>query len=293
MKLPQYISEYRLCGRSGTLSSALLRSEYLKLLWQCARESREDRKPPSGGAPHRMRFLGKDLHCFHRESVVSLYREIFIYQHYNPPITLGDKPVIVDAGGNIGMFSIYASMVFPGASIRTFEADPTTFAALKINLDTYVGGRAKVHNVALADRSGTTHIVVDGDNPNRCTNTILADFLSKSARRVSAEEVPLAKLSDLCDDLPRVDFMKMDIEGAEFPVFDDLYKSGLLRRIGSLAMEVHRRAYESVESPHRLSGFLRQLEEVGFAMDFFARAERPFGLKRLDETFMIRAWRKS
>jgi hypothetical protein len=41
-----------------------------------------------------------------------------------------------------------------------------------------------------------------------------------------------------------------------------------------------------------LSGLLRQLEDAGFALDFFARGSRPFGLERLDDTFILRAFKK-
>jgi FkbM family methyltransferase len=292
MKLAQIISEYRLCGRSTTLKPALLRAEYLKLLRQAWREN----DSISSASPQKIHFLGNDLQCFHRQSVVSLFREIFIYQHYNPPVHFEDKPIIVDAGANIGLYSIYVSMVMPGADILTFEADPTTFLALHQNIANYAGKSCTVRHLALSDREGSINMVVDSHNPNRCTNTILPEFLSENHRGVPSARVPMGRLSQYLADVPRVDFLKMDIEGAEFAVFDDLATSGALKKVRSLSMEVHRNAFEPADghaAKHRLSNLLRQLEEEGFALDFFARGERPFGLQRLDDTFMLRGHRRN
>jgi FkbM family methyltransferase len=291
MKLLQIISEYRLCGKSLTLPPAQLRAEYIRLLRQAARAD-----APRESRPQTMSFFGRPLQCFHQPSVVSFFREIFIYQHYNPPMALGPAPVIIDAGGNIGLFAIYAAMVLPNARLRVFEADPTTCTALRANIATYVGDRAVVVNVALADGAGTIRIVNDGGNPNRSTNTIMRELLAADAPGVSSAEVPMGRLSEQCADLPQIDFLKMDIEGAEFPVFNDLAAAGTLGRVRALAMEVHRRAYECPAweegAKHRLSGLLRQLEDAGFALDFFARGSRPFGLERLDDTFILRAFKK-
>jgi FkbM family methyltransferase len=138
-----------------------------------------------------MSFFGRPLQCFHQPSVVSFFREIFIYQHYNPPMALGPAPVIIDAGCNIGLFAIYAAMVLPNARLRVFEADPTTCTALRANIATYVGDRAVVVNVALADGAGTIRIVNDGGNPNRSTNTIMRELLAADAPGVSSAEVPM------------------------------------------------------------------------------------------------------
>jgi FkbM family methyltransferase len=261
-------------------------------MYQCERERRfifNHRSKEAVGAQRSISFRRKCLQCFDRQSVVSLFREIFIYQHYNPPIALGDKPVIFDVGGNIGLFSIYAAMIFPRPEIHCFEADPTTFDVLRRNVETYVRTKITVHNVALSDNYGTTRMVVDLTNPNRCTNTIEQGMLLADTSTSSTTSIKKDRLSDYFAEVEKVDFLKIDIEGSEFPVLRDLYQTGSLKKVRSLTMEVHRHVYENGgDTSNQLSEFLQQLEEEGFTFDFFAQAARPFSLMRLNETFMIR-----
>jgi len=56
-------------------------------------------------------------------------------------------------------------------------------------------------------------------------------------------------------DMQKVDFLKMDIEGAEYAIFRD--SSGWLKRVDNLAMEVHYREGDPGE-------IVRQLQEAGF-----------------------------
>src|SRR5213083_385081 len=58
-----------------------------------------------------------------------IYNEIFVLQAYlRHGITIKDGDCVVDAGANIGLFSVFASRLAPNVRIHAFEPNPTVFA---------------------------------------------------------------------------------------------------------------------------------------------------------------------
>lgn len=66
-------------------------------------------------------------------AMLSLYREIFLGRGYEVA-GLGDAPVILDCGGNIGLSVIWFKQRYPRARITVFEADPQTADLLDENV---------------------------------------------------------------------------------------------------------------------------------------------------------------
>ncbi|HXO84169.1 MAG TPA: FkbM family methyltransferase, partial [Gemmatimonadales bacterium] len=63
-----------------------------------------------------------------------IYNEIFVLQAYlRHGITINAGDCVVDAGANIGLFSVFASRLTPGVTIHAFEPNPAAFACLQAN----------------------------------------------------------------------------------------------------------------------------------------------------------------
>lgn len=76
----------------------------------------------------------------------------------DPPLELPDDAIIIDAGANIGMFTLYMIERLAGRrpKVFAFEPIPTTFAALAANIRArYVEANVRLFNYGLSDRSGT------------------------------------------------------------------------------------------------------------------------------------------
>lgn len=87
--------------------------------------------------------------------------------------------------------------------------------------------------------------------------------------------VPAIRLSDLVQG--PVDLLKLDVEGAEHDVMDEMVSSGALAHVGAIAMEYHHHIDPTVD---RLSEMLRLLEDNGFRCRVEAkRSHRPLSLK--------------
>jgi FkbM family methyltransferase len=124
-------------------------------------------------------------------------------------VTVEDGDVVLDIGGCWGDTALYfASRVGPSGKVYTFEFDPDNLAIMRANLELNpeLAERIEVVESALWDRSGELLSFVQG---GRMT-TVLPDG-------GAASSVATVTLDEFVEDrgLERVDFVKMDVEGAE------------------------------------------------------------------------------
>jgi FkbM family methyltransferase len=197
------------------------------------------------------RMLGWKIKHLSRPSFILLYSEIFARECYRFSSTKKD-PVILDCGANIGLATLYFKWLYPAAQITAFEPDPTTFRALNDNV---TGNRLQgvtVHNIALGGED--TEISFHVPEPGSL-------MMSAVPSRVQGEtfQVPCRRLSTFITG--EIDLLKLDIEGMEGPVLDELAESGKFSFVRELVIEIH---HNLANSPTRLVGVLERLEQAGF-----------------------------
>jgi FkbM family methyltransferase len=168
--------------------------------------------------------------------------------------------VIVDAGANIGAFSLYAARRAPRARIIALEPFPRTAARLSATVESNdLGSRVVQRQLALSASDGHRRMP-NNEAPSQSRNVLSEDVVDG----FTVESLTLATFLDR-ESLDRVDLMKMDIEGAEHQVLRNASKD-VLRRIGTLALEYH--PNESKEE------LFTALHDAGFAL----ADDRPIGL---------------
>jgi FkbM family methyltransferase len=115
-------------------------------------------------------------------------------------------------------------------------------------------GHVELFNVALWNENSAIDFFSNPADPGSQLMSTLPTRMSGSAIQVEAR-----KLSGFVE--RDVDFLKLDVEGAEGRVLQDLSESGKLRRVRRMAIEYHHRIPGERSA---LSGFLKILEENGF-----------------------------
>jgi FkbM family methyltransferase len=134
-------------------------------------------------------------------------------------------PFIIDCGANIGLSVIYLKRLFPSARILAFEPDEKNFILLTKNIAAF--GFENVEARQEAVWIDNTQLQFSGDG---AMNSRI-DFGS------SKNSVPVRAIR-LRDFLNRpVDFLKLDIEGAEYQVMNDI--TGNLHFVRHLFLEYH------------------------------------------------------
>ena len=123
---------------------------------------------------------------------------------------------VLDIGANFGVFTkLFSELVGPQGSVIAFEPIPQTFRTLAAGVKRYHKSNVRVLNKALSDTVGTVLMFVPqyADIPG--DNLYEASIVSNSQSRntLAIDSVTIDSLQ-----LPRVDFVKIDVEGHELQV---------------------------------------------------------------------------
>jgi FkbM family methyltransferase len=164
-------------------------------------------------------------------------------------------PTVVDCGANIGFATLYFKRAFPAATVHCFEANPDAFRFLEENVRENNLSDVHLYPSALWNHDGAIEFFVN-DVAGTLRASVRADRGGGTSLTVKA-----TRLSHLLSGLDRVDAVKVDVEGAEHEILDDLVSSGLLARPERYLIEYHHQI--GGERP-RLADFLRPFEEAGY-----------------------------
>lgn len=156
------------------------------------------------------------------------------------------EPVVIDGGANIGMFTLSTRRQHPKARITAFEPDPALMHMLRENLA--VNGAADVTLVAsaLGGADGEMAFASDGQ---------AGGVLSVSGGNIRVRVEPLSRYIT-----GEVDFLKLNIEGAELDVLREVAAAGRLRLVRAMVVEYH--GWYGGEQ--RLGALLDLLDAQGF-----------------------------
>jgi FkbM family methyltransferase len=134
-------------------------------------------------------------------------------------------PRVIDGGANMGMFTLSTRHDHPAARIVAFEPDPAVFAILRENLEQNGVHDVTLVNAALGAADGEMSFAPDGQAGGALT-------AGAGSFRVRVE-----RLSGYLHE--EVDFLKLNIEGAELDVLQEAAASGRLRQVRAMVIEYH------------------------------------------------------
>lgn len=196
--------------------------------------------------PTTTEFLGHEFHLVDAVTFLDGVYEIFERRVYEFSARTSE-PLIVDCGANIGLSVIYFKVLYPQSKIIAYEADPAIFEVLKKNIQTFDFSDVILENKAVWRSDGKLSFMQEGGFSGR---------IAKEGDERTLIEVNTARLKDtLRQD---VDFLKIDIEGAETAVIKDCADE--LRRVNWLFVEYH----SHIKEDQNLHELLAVLYEAGF-----------------------------
>lgn len=187
------------------------------------------------------------------ESFYYLYGEIFIKNEYFISKYKTQNPrTIIDAGANIGLATLFFLHNNKNAFLISIEADPNTFRYLKKNIEiNNFSHRVQLLNVVLSRSSAKTL--------NFYSSGRLGGLMSSlNQKRSNGKKIIVEnkKLSLITKKYEKIDVLKLDVEGAETEILDDLNMSKELQKIDSFLIEYH----HNLNTETKLSNFLSVLE---------------------------------
>ena len=168
------------------------------------------------------------------------YREVVMDNCYRLPGHFPPGFVAVDIGAHIGSFA-YAALDRGAERVFCYEADPRNYAKLVENLREHqYGSRAKARHGAVwrSDVPAGRLSLAQFDDRNPNTNTGGGSVAFNFPGTFQVDALPFAEVLKQVGEAgcEKIDLLKMDCEGAEFPI---LYTVPSLAMVQAICMELH------------------------------------------------------
>ena len=166
-----------------------------------------------------------------RTTDVSVYHEVLNCGQYAIDLPLSPK-IIVDAGANIGMASLYFATKYPHARIIAIEPETSNFAMLAQNVAAYPN--ILPIQAALWNRDGEIGVNTPGSFESPLSKV---GFVVREGQGVPVRAITIRTLMREIG-IQSIDILKVDIEGAEKEVFESC---DWMDTINCLMIELHDR----------------------------------------------------
>ncbi len=136
---------------------------------------------------------------------------------------LGEGQIVMDIGANIGFFSLHASRaVGPTGSVLAFEPNSRICSRLRRNLEINRLTNVLVEGIALSDHGGDARFFLRQTGSSGHATLFEACLGAANDERSGTKalekiQVPLCTLDSYCEEnsINRIDYIKLDVEGAE------------------------------------------------------------------------------
>lgn len=150
-------------------------------------------------------------------------------------VKVGD--LCIDCGANTG--SITRRLAETGADVFSFEPDPWSYGELVRSVEGSTNIR--LLNKAVGSRSGVIPFYRDQDFLARPDlHSLGSSMLPRIGQTQQKIDVEVIHFAAFIRDLDRdVAILKMDIEGAEVEILEELFSTGLIRRFRDVFVETH------------------------------------------------------
>jgi FkbM family methyltransferase len=143
--------------------------------------------------------------------------------------------VIYDLGANVGVSSLFFASLYPKATIYGFEPLPENFEVCLLNYRG-IANKSQVFPWAIGSKTGQA--IFDCKNDSR-GGRLESTHPDPNLQTIAQIQVKIISIADLInkEGLPPPDFLKIDVEGAEYDVLAGL--AGYEDSVGSIYLETH------------------------------------------------------
>lgn len=173
----------------------------------------------------------------------------------------------VDVGANFGYYSVLlAELVGADGTLLAIEPNPHAMDFLRRSIDLNgLLGRSQLEQVILSDQAAeAASLYVPHHEPKNAT-VVGPGFVANPSSGYLVD-VPVTTLDQLCESSGRVDFIKIDAEGAEQRIFDAMEET-IRRHKPIIVMEFNAARYTNsaqfVDRLKNVYGTLRRLDFKG------------------------------
>lgn len=184
----------------------------------------------------------------------------------------GDS-VVLDIGGHLGYFSCISGDIAKNGSVHVFEVDPKCLSLIKDNLKLNKIDNVQVHNYAVSDLKEKIKIP-EYENPN--PSLVINSNLSEEYIEVQSVVIDDFLLKNNINP----DFIKIDIEGAEWKALNGMKKT-LENSNATILLEIHvnnlRKHFDT-----NYKSIIKLLLDYGYCLKEVEHRKSDGGMKDID-----------
>ena len=162
--------------------------------------------------------------------LIALTHVWLIGEYQRKKFEIKNNDVIIDVGGHIGLFSLYASQFCKTGSIFTFEPMPENFQLLSENVSLNNLSNLKIFNLAVSNSNSSRKLYLNEDAAGH-------SMFSESSQSITVNSISLKQIFD-DNDIIHCDFLKLDCEGSEYEIIKNLPKE-YFPKIKKMIIEYH------------------------------------------------------
>jgi len=179
-----------------------------------------------------IKIFGKNIEFnLPSEADESVFEEVFVDLDYKKVDEIIKKAttVILDIGAHIGCFSVYCSILNPVVPVVAFEPESKNFLLLKEHLKINRAKNVRPKNLAVAGSDGVGKLFISDDSHN---HSLIA------GGNGDVMPVNITTLDRALSSFEECDLVKMDCEGAEVEIFNNVSTSALVK-VQNFYIEYH------------------------------------------------------
>jgi FkbM family methyltransferase len=185
----------------------------------------------------------EDIICFkngikciirNKSDSIAFFENYFLkVNNPNEEFEIKKDDIVIDIGAHIGYFTIYAANKAEQGIVYSIEPYKESLEILKKNLK--LNNLTNIESFHAAISKITESVTLFIDKNNQIGNSIF-----QTDETTESEKVNSFSLGDFVknNEIKKIDFLKMDCEGAEFEILLNLDKE-LIKKINKISVEVH------------------------------------------------------
>lgn len=167
---------------------------------------------------------------------------------------LTNKSIVLDLGAHIGEVSEY--FLKKNCIVHAYEPNKKCFEKLK-KLSKYKN--FKCHNIGLSNRKETKKLFTNDNRYFKYLSQGSSIFKLKYINSSQFQNCDFDTLDNILNDFKFVDLIKMDIEGSEYEIIDDLLNN--INKFEICLIETHERKYKFFKKTHE--EFIKKINKSG------------------------------
>lgn len=164
----------------------------------------------------------------------SVLKEVWIkeiYDKHNVRVEKGDT--VIDIGGHIGIFSVYAAHLSQTGKVFAFEPFIENYKRLENHKIINQKENLQVYNKGVANIEGTQTLYL---SPDDNTGGHSLHLKTNSEYKIEIQTVNIIAFCEK-EKIEIIDFLKLDCEGAEFEIVKS--SEAILKKVKKIIMECH------------------------------------------------------